>query len=62
MPELPDVETYKRYLDATALHQRIAHVTVVAPIVLAETSPQTSGARSFITASSRASGTANICS
>jgi formamidopyrimidine-DNA glycosylase len=28
MPELPDVETFKRYLDATALHQviRAAHV------------------------------------
>jgi formamidopyrimidine-DNA glycosylase len=24
MPELPDVEVYKRYLDATALHKTIA--------------------------------------
>lgn len=28
MPELPDVETFKRYVDATALHQRIADTTV----------------------------------
>lgn len=28
MPELPDVETFKRYLDATSLHQRIAGVDV----------------------------------
>src|SRR6266566_470619 len=29
MPELPDVETFKRYLDATSLHQRIAEVGLV---------------------------------
>jgi formamidopyrimidine-DNA glycosylase len=28
MPELPDVETFKRYLDATSLHQRIVRVEV----------------------------------
>ena len=28
MPELPDVENYKRYLDATALHKRIEDVHV----------------------------------
>jgi formamidopyrimidine-DNA glycosylase len=28
MPELPEVETYKRYLDATSLHQCITHVEV----------------------------------
>ncbi len=28
MPELPDVETFKRYLDATSLHQRIIDVDV----------------------------------
>jgi formamidopyrimidine-DNA glycosylase len=28
MPELPDVETFKRYLNATSLHQRIANVDV----------------------------------
>ncbi|PYI49335.1 MAG: DNA-formamidopyrimidine glycosylase, partial [Verrucomicrobia bacterium] len=26
MPELPDVETFKRYLDATSLYQRITGV------------------------------------
>jgi len=28
MPELPDVETFKRYFDATSLHQRIGDVDV----------------------------------
>src|SRR5438094_4670493 len=28
MPELPDVETFKRYFDATSLHQRIDNVDV----------------------------------
>ena len=28
MPELPDVEIFKRYLDATSLHQRISDVDV----------------------------------
>ena len=28
MPELPDVETFKRYLDATSLHQRITGIDV----------------------------------
>jgi formamidopyrimidine-DNA glycosylase len=28
MPELPEVETFKRYLDSTSLHQRIANVEV----------------------------------
>lgn len=28
MPELPDVETFRRYVNATALHQRIAGVQV----------------------------------
>jgi formamidopyrimidine-DNA glycosylase len=28
MPELPDVETFKRYLDATSLHQHIDHIDV----------------------------------
>jgi formamidopyrimidine-DNA glycosylase len=28
MPELPDVETFRRYLDSTALHQRIREVAV----------------------------------
>lgn len=34
MPELPDVENFKRYLDATSLHQRIAHVDVRSAYVL----------------------------
>src|SRR4030095_7049003 len=28
MPELPDVEMFKRYLDATSLHQRVDDVDV----------------------------------
>src|SRR2546430_14014481 len=34
MPELPDVETFKRYLDATSLHQRIIRVDVRSAYVL----------------------------
>jgi formamidopyrimidine-DNA glycosylase len=34
MPELPDVETFKRYLNATSLHQRIANVEVRSAYVL----------------------------
>jgi formamidopyrimidine-DNA glycosylase len=34
MPELPDVETFKRYLDATSLHQRIANVDIINAYVL----------------------------
>jgi formamidopyrimidine-DNA glycosylase len=37
MPELPDVETYKRYLDATALHKEIIGVEVRSRILLEET-------------------------
>ncbi|MFI2810419.1 MULTISPECIES: Fpg/Nei family DNA glycosylase [Microbulbifer] len=40
MPELPDVETYRRYFDATALHQVIRQVRVPGPELLVETSPQ----------------------
>lgn len=40
MPELPDVEINKRYLDATALHQTITRVHVKAPGLLSGTSPQ----------------------
>jgi formamidopyrimidine-DNA glycosylase len=40
MPELPDVETFKRYLDATSLHQRIEDVDVRKTYVLKETSPR----------------------
>jgi len=34
MPELPDVELFRRYFDATSLHQRIAFVQVKAPELL----------------------------
>jgi formamidopyrimidine-DNA glycosylase len=34
MPELPDVETFKRYLDSTSLHQRISSVDVRSAYVL----------------------------
>jgi formamidopyrimidine-DNA glycosylase len=34
MPELPEVETFKRYLDATSLHQRITGVEVLDSYVL----------------------------
>jgi formamidopyrimidine-DNA glycosylase len=34
MPELPDVETFKRYLDSTSLHQRISGVDVESAYVL----------------------------
>jgi formamidopyrimidine-DNA glycosylase len=34
MPELPDVETFKRYLDATSLHQPIKSVDVRSAYVL----------------------------
>jgi formamidopyrimidine-DNA glycosylase len=34
MPELPDVETFKRYVDATSLHQRITAVDVQNAYVL----------------------------
>jgi formamidopyrimidine-DNA glycosylase len=34
MPELPDVESFKRYLDATSLHQRIIGVDVRSAYVL----------------------------
>ncbi|HDQ71510.1 MAG TPA: hypothetical protein ENN19_05365 [Chloroflexi bacterium] len=34
MPELPDVEVFKRYLDATSLHQEIADVEVYSRQVL----------------------------
>lgn len=36
MPELPDVEVFKRYLDAAALRQRIAAGHVQVPRLLGE--------------------------
>jgi formamidopyrimidine-DNA glycosylase len=38
MPELPDVETFKRYLNANSLHQRIEDVDVRKAYVLKDTS------------------------
>jgi len=38
MPELPEVEIFKRYLDATSLHQRIDDVDVRNAYILKETS------------------------
>lgn len=40
MPELPDVETFRRYLDATGLHQTIEGVTVEDSRVVAGASPE----------------------
>lgn len=34
MPELPDVETFRRYVDATSLHQTIESVDISAPGML----------------------------
>lgn len=39
MPELPDVEVYKRYFDSTALHNVIDDVDVRSPLLLDDTSP-----------------------
>src|SRR5881227_2093507 len=38
MPELPDVEIFKRYFDATSLHQRVASVDVRSAYVLKDIS------------------------
>jgi len=38
MPELPEVEIFTRYLDATSLHQRIDDVDVRNTYILKETS------------------------
>ena len=40
MPELPDVEVFKRYLDATALHKTITAVKVKSARILEGVSPQ----------------------
>ncbi|MFO7772956.1 MAG: bifunctional DNA-formamidopyrimidine glycosylase/DNA-(apurinic or apyrimidinic site) lyase [Dehalococcoidia bacterium] len=40
MPELPDVEVFRRYLDKTALHQTIEKVEVFAQDILDEVSPK----------------------
>jgi len=41
MPELPDVEVFKRYVDSTALHQTINAVSVKSRQMLRGVSPQT---------------------
>jgi formamidopyrimidine-DNA glycosylase len=38
MPELPDVEVFKRYLDATSLHQKIGSMEVKNKTILGEVS------------------------
>lgn len=43
MPELPDIEIRKRYLDSTSLHQKIEAVEVNAPIVLDGLTPAALG-------------------
>lgn len=40
MPELPDVETFKRYLDSTSLKQAIQRVHALQPAILKDTSAQ----------------------
>lgn len=45
MPELPDVESFRRYLNRTALHQTIARVSVTDGRVLNDTTPQALGRR-----------------
>ena len=39
MPELPDVEVYKRYLDVTALHRKIEMRSVLMRAVKARADP-----------------------
>lgn len=41
MPELPDVETFKRYLTSTALHQRIDRLSQLDERILEGVSPRT---------------------
>lgn len=43
MPELPDVERFKRYVDATSLHQNVSRVRVLAPALLKGISAQALG-------------------
>jgi len=40
MPELPDVEVFREYLDRTALHQAVESVGVSVPEILADISPE----------------------
>jgi formamidopyrimidine-DNA glycosylase len=41
MPELPEVEAFKQYMDATSLHQRIARVEVLSADLLKNVSAHT---------------------
>jgi formamidopyrimidine-DNA glycosylase len=41
MPELPDVEVFKRYMDATSLHQKIRSVGVRNEKILGDVSAHT---------------------
>lgn len=43
MPELPDVEVYRQYFNATALHQEVDSVEVNSEEVLKEITPQSLG-------------------
>lgn len=45
MPELPDVEVYRRVLDSTSLNRRIAEVATYSDKVLQETPPEAFRAR-----------------
>ena len=45
MPELPDVETFRHYLDEHGLNRKIAHTRVEAETLLDETTPQGLGRR-----------------
>ena len=36
MPELPDVEIFKQYLDSTSLHKNIEKVEILAPEMIKE--------------------------
>ena len=40
MPELPDVQIFKRYLDATSLRQEISDVRIVRDRILEDLSPR----------------------
>jgi formamidopyrimidine-DNA glycosylase len=40
MPELPDVESFRRYMDSTSLHKKIKNVEVKSKTVLAGISPR----------------------
>ena len=61
MPELPEVETFKRYLDSTSLHQRITNVEVRDAYVLKGVSVRELARRLKGRRSKTVTGTANIC-